>query len=404
VKAPVRFSEELQRQSDSSPLRSFFFLDSEIEYVVKSDIVAFYQYVDHSVLAEELRIRGGDFDAILHLIELLQDVQGRTYGLPQLLDSSDHLSEVYIDRVERHMLRRGIPTWRFNDDFRMACKSYHGALAAIEELDTAARSVGLVISDSKTLTYRLTKYMMDSLDLEIQPGQSSIALDDIEAAVGDYTDDFSQDSDAAKTFIGGARPFGDENASVNLHRVGQDNVRLLRRAVQSLTQAGDPGVLVDVQRLFTHVPTLTPTLLNYVSAVSSVALGSAVEVLDRLIASASMNEWQRQWMIQTFHELRLLRGGSVGDQGARLGWVKRLMRDSPSPVTVAYATLALAAASAITFDEVMQEYERAPTPLLSWHASALRLSAASDVRNNSSLTAAARTSPIHLALMGNDAP
>jgi hypothetical protein len=246
--------------------------------------------------------------------------------------------------------------------------------------------------------------MADTFELEIQPDQSSVALDDIEAAVGDYTDDFSEEPEAAAAFIRNAVPHEGKRVTVNLRGAGQDDLRLLRRAVQSLTLAREPGVLNDVQRLFTYMPALTPVLLKYVDAVSSVAAEQAIDVLDRLTSYASMNEWQHQWMIQTIHKIGLLADGSGGEQLARLEWVKTLRRDATSPLTVAYATLALAAAGAITFEEAMQEYERAPTPLLSWHASALRLSAGNNAQNRARLAAAARTSPIHWALIGDDAP
>jgi hypothetical protein len=140
---------------------------SIIQYVVKTDVTAFYEYVDHEVLARELLVRTGDNEAINCLISLLAEIQGRTYGIPQLLDPSDRLSEVYIDIIERSVLRRGWPTWRFNDDFRIATRSYSEALAAIEDIAEALRDIGLTLSDSKTTTPRYSTYVFEAIGLRV---------------------------------------------------------------------------------------------------------------------------------------------------------------------------------------------------------------------------------------------
>jgi hypothetical protein len=243
--------------------------------------------------------------------------------------------------------------------------------------------------------------MNDSLNLELKSDQESVALDDIEAAVGDYTDDFSDDTESARELINGTRPSDGGEVRFDLHKIGPDALRVLRRALKSLTSAGDPGVLDDVKRLFSYAPALTPTLLSYVSSVSTAVKPQVADVLDDLIQSTTMNEWQRQWVVQTLHELGLLEDDSSGHLAERREWVKDLRLRSPSMVTIAYSTLALAAASVLTFDEAMQAFEEAPSSLLSWHAAALRISAGADARNQKRLTAASRLSPIHAALMAS---
>ncbi len=79
---------------------------ASIDYVVQADIAAFYQYVDHGVLLEELQVRTGKVEAARLLIELLGEIQGTTYGLPQLLAASDALSEVYIQSWSVTLLGR----------------------------------------------------------------------------------------------------------------------------------------------------------------------------------------------------------------------------------------------------------------------------------------------------------
>ena len=87
-------------------------------------------------------MKGQDYELVNALMQLLEETQGRAYGLPQLLDPSDRLSEVYIDRVERALIRAGFHTWRYNDDFRIGCRDYPETLDAIEHLDVWPGGIG----------------------------------------------------------------------------------------------------------------------------------------------------------------------------------------------------------------------------------------------------------------------
>lgn len=145
---------------------AFTVKSSTFTHVVKSDITAFYQYIDHQILFDELLARTGDYDAISALIQLLDETQGRRFGLPQLLAPSDRLSEVYIDIVHRSVRRQGFPIWRFSDDFRILCASYEEALNAIEALAEASREAGLVISEHKTTPPTFETYVFEVLGLK----------------------------------------------------------------------------------------------------------------------------------------------------------------------------------------------------------------------------------------------
>lgn len=84
----------------------------DVKYVVEADIPAFYQYIDHDFLRHELELHTGRIESIDALVELLAETEGRVFGLPQLRDASDWLSDIYIQAVERELLRRGMAVWR----------------------------------------------------------------------------------------------------------------------------------------------------------------------------------------------------------------------------------------------------------------------------------------------------
>ena len=130
----------------------------DCRYVLKADIAAYYQYIDHERLVDEVVAQTGDDLAVSIAVDLLHQATGRAYGLPQLNTSSDVLAEIYIEPMRRALIRAGFAAYRFADDFRVACRTYAEALAAWEAADSAARDLGLVLNESKTSTPGLERY------------------------------------------------------------------------------------------------------------------------------------------------------------------------------------------------------------------------------------------------------
>lgn len=130
----------------------------ECRYILKTDITAYYQYIDHERLIDEVVAQTGDDLAISAATELLRDATGRAYGLPQQSLVSDILAEIYIEPMRHALVRAGFVVVRFADDFRVACRSYEEAMSAWEAADSAARDLGLVLNESKTLTPGRDRY------------------------------------------------------------------------------------------------------------------------------------------------------------------------------------------------------------------------------------------------------
>ena len=348
---------------------------SPFKYVVAADITAFYQYVDHTILASELISRGRDNDVVTALLQLLQEVQGKRYGLPQLLEASDYLSEVYIDRVERSMLRGGYFVWRYNDDFRIGSPTYGDALTAIEALAGAARDNGLVLSEHKTVTFGYTKYVVDQLGLQISADQTVISPDEVEDIVGDYTEEFgSEDLDRASDLILSAQP-GAEEPAVDLKETNTQQIRHLRRALGALASSNRPDALSNVKLLIDFVPSLTPTVARYCAMVahaSEEAKGLALATMDSILIGSSLNEWQRTWMVHLVSDLDGLDSGADGDTDTRRQWVEDVARHSSSPVTRATAWTTLARAGLPTAQTLARQMDEAPTCLYVYYLAGIR--------------------------------
>ncbi|MBW8172605.1 RNA-directed DNA polymerase [Ornithinimicrobium sp. Arc0846-15] len=379
LKAPVTRGYELQRQSESSEkniVGSFSALESPLKYIVLSDVASFYQFVDHGILREELIFNGANYDAIDALIELISEIQGQSFGLPQLLDASDWLSEVYIRRVERDLLQRGLEAWRFNDDFRIATKTYNGSLRAIEILDSSCRSNGLIISEYKTFTYGMSTYILETLALRQSDSLEQFDPSDVETTVGSYADDFDSDVDSAFKLLQSASPgLGAGQDGLDLKDVRKDQIRRLSRAIGSLASKEDPRAISQLNKLITYAPSLTPIICRYTQSLPSQHSSELIEFFDLVLAETPLNDWQRIWIINTLSALGLLAGT---DKNQRRDWTLLQLRETSDSLVRAHAVSALSHANAIPVIEVLGLLEIAPAALLALYADALSASAHSE--------------------------
>lgn len=237
---------------------------ASLEYVVEADVNAFYQYVDHDVLRRELQIQSENLEAIDALVELLGETEGRRFGLPQLLDPSDWLSEVYVRIVERDVLRLGFPIWRFNDDFRIGCRTYAEALDGIERLEESLRRVGLTLGAHKTYTPSFVTYLAKTTSLDVSDTTREIDPSDVEVIVTDYPHlDEDAAIDSARATLARLEPTSTD--AIDLKNARGDEIRDLRRAIAALTKYVDPGGLPWASRLFVFIPSLSPRLAGYLS-------------------------------------------------------------------------------------------------------------------------------------------
>lgn len=186
----------------SSPLEV-----EECRYVLKADVSAFYQYVDHERLIDEVVAQTGDDLAITAVVELLQGGTRRRFGLPQMQSSSDLLGDIYVDPIRRSLLRQGHNVVRYADDFRVACGSYSEALASLELIEREAFNLGLILNEAKTGTPQRSTYeeslgevSRDEAQLFAELASEGITIEDFFAQVGGglYGDD--DDVDEADEF------------------------------------------------------------------------------------------------------------------------------------------------------------------------------------------------------------
>ncbi|MGK5532125.1 hypothetical protein [Streptomyces sp. URMC 129] len=354
--------------------RELLVVDSPVHYVVKSDFTAFYQYVDHEILGQELLSLTGKHESIQALLELIQECQGRRFGIPQLFDASDRLSEVYADVVERDMLRQGFPTWRFNDDFRIACVDYANTLDAIEALDRSARSVGLTLGEHKTVTPSFATYALEVMGLTVSDQIPAPERSDPEFAVVDYVEDaLHGDPEEAEKVIEKivvSHEGAEVDGVINLADVSIVEMKEIRRALNGLARSESDAAFGKLRILVGFLPALMPNVSRYLIARNPDRPAAVAEAFSDICEHVSLSDWQRVWMLHVCRVCELLSDSSAGYE-QRIQWVIDLLKANRSPTLNAWACLCLAEAERADVAVIDYHFRRAPSALSGWYISAL---------------------------------
>lgn len=362
--AYVRFSTgPLYYSFDAAEEQSSWIVGSStVTHVVKTDIASFYDYVDHQILREEILDSTADYETVDLLTRFLGATQGREFGLPQLYDPSDVLSEIYAAILERGLLRKGHPTWRFNDDFRIASSSYADALSVIETLSMYAREIGLVLSEHKTYTPRFVTYAFDTLD--VGPDDALRPRDQLEMedSTADYvaTDPAARLADAqglvGRVQVPGTGGGATLDRPIHLDELRSKDYSSLRRAFRVLAEAADTTAIDLVLPLMVYAPALTPYLASYLLAIRGT---QSTAIVNELITSVSLGDWQKMWVVDVIGRSEAL---ANPDADAVRKWMSGEL-DGDSDIVRAYAAYWLARHGAVDFDILADAEWSAPSSL-----------------------------------------
>ncbi len=370
-------------------------------YIVEADIANFYQYIDHGMLRVELQLRTSKVDLIDVLIEFLSGIEGRRFGLPQMLEPSDWLSEVYIEMVERTLAREGWAVWRYNDDFKIVCCGYSQTLDAIESLSAAANSVGLTLAESKLMTSKLDTYIDNNLAGELELLLEDIDFDDIELTASSYGDDpdimdfgylTELDDVEALEFL------ESDESSDHLKTASIEKIQMLGRAIDSHRCNEDELLLDHVVDLMKYLPTLTPKLSEYLISIAEADLGptdAVASTVNEVVAQVHLSEWQAVWMAYVARKLDLLEHNA-----SLLEWVRGQRLRADRRLLAAECTLALCEVGELKFSEVSRALLIQPVALAPWYLLSLGYLAAKGNHDHAKRARAIRnSSPLNRMLI-----
>jgi hypothetical protein len=318
--------------------------EPELTHIAVTDVTAYYEYVDHQLLGDELVAQTGEEPAVDQLLALVRGIMGRGVGLPQIHQSSDILGDTYIDPIRRRLRRRGFKTLTYSDDFRIGATNLSDARRALEICAAEMRELGLVQNERKTFTWSTASYREDldsfaraerqlfdradelvafwsdaygsedelesSTFLEATPiaggvDESDVVLEGPTSPIPDYEITASQLSAAEKALeLWLAEDEGDEAQSQKNAAITQS---LLGRALPILGAGRSSSALESAEAILRFEPALTPQLSSYLIQYASDDRKRAVEVrdvLDAIIADTVLSDWQSIWIAHVAGYLR----------------------------------------------------------------------------------------------------
>ncbi len=119
--------------------------------VVNTDVAAFFEHVDHDRLGQVLVSLGVRPNVVRELLALLLVLNGGDKrGLVQGCDASSVLGTVFLDPVDKAMIRWGYGYFRYVDDIYILAPTEPEARRALHRLEAEMRSIGLNLQPGKT--------------------------------------------------------------------------------------------------------------------------------------------------------------------------------------------------------------------------------------------------------------
>ena len=338
-----------------------------ISYIAETDIAAFYDYIDHDILRDELTLQFRKVDSVDLLMDLLAETQQRRFGLPQMLDASDSLSEIYIRLITRDLKRAGRLVWRYNDDFKIGCTDYTDALDAIEQLDEAARVVGLIVSAHKTYTTKFANYVLRTSSLDEEDIEAGLNRTDIETpVVTDYHDETDVDIETALHTLARILRKRKDSDGKTIRNPTAVQVRDLTRALRTLTGHHSTDGLEYVTELLIYLRSLTPHICNYLIEVAPTCRSSIERIVDDLIDNKSLGEWQALWLVYVCRTLDLF------NDPVRREWATKTRERGRGRPLGAEAALALAEVGAANVNDLDRALRVEPKVLAPWFLLGIR--------------------------------
>ena len=123
----------------------------EYEFLVNTDLVAYFEHISHDLLREKLEsagVRTATIDLIARLLRRWET--SPKHGLPQGFDPSSLLANYYLDSIDKKMVREGFKYVRYMDDICIFGKTKLEIKKAMACLTSACREQRLFLNVRKT--------------------------------------------------------------------------------------------------------------------------------------------------------------------------------------------------------------------------------------------------------------
>jgi hypothetical protein len=124
---------------------------ADAEFVLTTDIVGFYDNIELSILASDVKLICGNDEHVSLLMACLNRwSQPRGRGIPQGYSPSHILAKIYLRSLDAYLADSGYRHLRYVDDIRVFCASHLEAQKAIIDIGKFLSKRGLNLQGAKT--------------------------------------------------------------------------------------------------------------------------------------------------------------------------------------------------------------------------------------------------------------
>jgi hypothetical protein len=281
------------------------------DYIVMTDVVGFYDYIDRERLINELVDISGAVEATSALGELLEVATAGRQGIPQgLMPTATFLGDVYLSIADRILARSGTPVVRWVDDYRLTATSLRDAYRVKTDLEVALRDLGLVIGSAKT--YIVAR---KALAARIRARQKrDKELDAIRARIQKRVrDEYEaiQDHDQAES--NPRRPTADVALEAGFNSATQDDAptgagedavaasRQIQLSLRELGRTGSEAPLKRLEHLLYRQPHSTKHVATYLrQRIQAGFERDTIAAISKVLADEDFPyPWQRGWLLHS---------------------------------------------------------------------------------------------------------
>lgn len=154
-------------------------LAKEHEFVVVTDVADFYPRIYHHRIENALLRLPTPGDTPARVLQLLTHFSKNvSYGLPVGGPASRVLSELALNDVDRHLVRRKHVFCRYADDYSLFCNSKADAYRLLVLLSEKLANEGLVLQKNKTRILSSKEFLESSALLDPDPSSHTTASEE----------------------------------------------------------------------------------------------------------------------------------------------------------------------------------------------------------------------------------
>lgn len=300
--------------------------DDGHQFLLETDIAAYFESVDERYLNEALVGLGVDGAVIDTLMQLL-NYWNRPVptGLPQGVWPSDYLgARVYLDRVDKAMGLRGYRYFRYSDDIRIAGDSLVEVRCGLRDIILELRAVGLQVQTAKTRALRpdQVRKVLDRIHERLERTEREKLVELLDIDPYGYTSPEEALRDLSEKEILESEPLLDELLNQAYGDGSNPDLELCRMCLSGYRRIQSRGGIEVALDLLLTLPSLTDEIVRYLNRVIQDEDAEVVRerVFSVLLAPETIHAWQQHWLIRLLAHPKVGRVLTRDDLEALLGF------------------------------------------------------------------------------------